>query len=187
MTNTLILATYSKARRYLNHALSTVEDIQTAVHDIPDTNVDNIPHIRAIVNSLDPIVHERIPLLLAVLRKQPIPCKCARTGHDYLPLYRRVGSVDPTVLPSQARQQRTYEHTGWLSSPQRTQATNILDTTNVHQWLAARPESMSRVESPPIYDSDHPEYRASSSEDETSDGESSDDSSDSEKENVPPE
>ena len=64
---------------------------------------------------------------------------------------------------------------------------DILDTTNVHQWLAARPESMSRVESPPIYDSDHPEYQASSLEDETSDGESSDDSSDSEKENVPPE
>ncbi|KAE9390199.1 hypothetical protein BT96DRAFT_1002524 [Gymnopus androsaceus JB14] len=218
MTNTLVLPTYSKARRYLNHALSTVEDIQTAVHDMPNTSIDDIPQIHAILDSLDRIVHEHIPLLLAVLRKQPIPCKCVRTGHDYLPLYCRVSSVDPTVvlilktfrsvivdfegvLKEMIPELRTaitrselteFKTITYLLLPDNNKhmsiwdgslapsdtSDDILDTTNVHQWLTARPESMSRVESPPIYDSNHPEYQASLLEDKTSDGESSDNSSD---------
>lgn len=43
---------------------------------------------------------------------------------------------------------------------------DILDTTTVNQWLATRPSNMSRAQSPPIYDSDHPDYEADSSNDE---------------------
>lgn len=42
---------------------------------------------------------------------------------------------------------------------------DILDTTTVNEWLAARPSKMSRVQSPPIYDSDHPDYEADSDSD----------------------
>lgn len=42
---------------------------------------------------------------------------------------------------------------------------DVLDTTTVNQWLANRPAHMSRVRTPPIYDSDHPDHEADSLDD----------------------
>lgn len=84
MSNTLVLATYSKARRYLDKALSVLEQINEAVNDMPDTYTNDIPHIRAIVDDLNPILHDHIPILLAILRKRPLPPIRVHTGHGKL-------------------------------------------------------------------------------------------------------
>ncbi|KAE9395595.1 hypothetical protein BT96DRAFT_997515 [Gymnopus androsaceus JB14] len=227
MSNTLVLATYSKASRYLDKVLSVVEEITEAVIDMPDTYINDIPHIRAIVDNLDPIIHERIPTLLAILRKQPLPPIRTHTGHDLFPLYVKVFHVDPTlilvlkalkrclldlsrrldqwplrsvilegviidmegVLKEMIPELRTAITRNELTDseyrrmfatvnpPHANNAANddigstrdgsvtpsdasddILDTTTVNKWLATRPSSMSRIGSPPIYDSDHPDH-----------------------------
>ncbi|KAF9065884.1 hypothetical protein BDP27DRAFT_1424396 [Rhodocollybia butyracea] len=98
MSNTLVLATYSKARRLLDKAISVVDELLEAVTDMPDTYIRDIPHIRRIVESLDPILHEQIPILLTILRKQSLPPIRGRIADDFMPLYVPVYHVDPTLL-----------------------------------------------------------------------------------------
>lgn len=87
MSNTLVLATYSKARRYLDKALSVIEQINEAANAMSDNHAYDIPDIRAIVDDLNPILHDHIPVLLAILRKRSLPPIRTDTGHGRFPVY----------------------------------------------------------------------------------------------------